>query len=239
MDVGGSLFPARNIELASARCAGADEDRVVFLREQRLHALDAVAAFEFDAEIEDVAGLLVNDRIGQAEFRDLRAHHAAGLGIAVEHGAVIAERGKIARHRQRGGATADERNALAVLRRRTRQALPDVVLEVGGDALEAADRHRRFLDASATARRLAWTIAGASQNSGKHVRFPIDHVGVAVAALCDQSDVFGNRGVCRTGPLAIDHFVKVVGGRDVGRFHSYPVRTGPKTRRPFLELGER
>src|SRR5205823_4136153 len=127
----------------------------------------------------------------------------------------------------------------AVLRGRVRQALRDVVLEVGGDALEAADCHRRFLDASAAARRFAWTIAGASQNSGKHVRFPIDHVGVAVAALRDQSDVFGNRGVCRTGPLAIDHFVKVVGGRDIGRFHSYPVRAGSKTPRPFLELGER
>ncbi|CUT13831.1 hypothetical protein BF49_4911 [Bradyrhizobium sp.] len=30
--------------------------------------------------------------------------------------------------------------------------------------------------------------------------------------------------------------MKVVGGRNIGRFHSYPVRAGSKTPRPFLEL---
>ena len=105
-----------------------------------------------------------------------------------------------------------------------RHAMLDVVLEVGGDALQAADRDRRFLDAAAAAGRLARTVAGASQNSGKHVRLPIDHVGVAIAAFGDQADVFGNGGVRGTGPLAIDHFVKVVGRRDISRFHSYLVR---------------
>ena len=54
---------------------------------------------------------------------------------------------------------------------------------------------------------------------GKHVRLPVDHVGVAVAARGDQPDVFGNRRVRRAGPLAIDDLVEVVGRRDVGRFH--------------------
>ncbi len=232
-----SLRPGMS-SLAAARCAGADEDRVVFLREQRLHALDAVTALEVDAETQDVAGLLVDHRIGQAEFRDLRPHHAAGFRIAVEHGAVIAERRQVARHSQRGRTAAHEGDALAVLRCGAWQTLLDVVLEVRGNALEAADRHRRLLDASAPARRLAWAIAGASQDSRKHVRLPIDHVGVAVAALCDQSDVFGNGGVRWTGPLAIDHFMKVVGGRDIGRFHSYPVRAGSKTPRPLLSLSD-
>ena len=60
-----------------------------------------------------------------------------------------------------------------------------------------------------------------------------------VAALGDQADIFGNRGVRGTGPLAIDYFVKVVGGRDIGRFHSYPVRTGPRTPGGLFELRER
>ena len=137
---------------------------------------------------------------------------------------MIAERREIARHRERGGTAADDRDALAVLRRRPRHAVLDVVLEVGGDALQAADRDRRFLDAAAAAGRLARTIAGASENSRKHVRFPIDHVGVAVAAFGDQADVFGNGRVRGTGPLAVDHFVKVVGRRDISRFHSYLVR---------------
>src|SRR5581483_1331653 len=59
MDVAGCLFPAGNVELAAARRAGADEDRIIFLSKQRLHALDAVAALELDAETQDVAGLLV------------------------------------------------------------------------------------------------------------------------------------------------------------------------------------
>src|SRR5258707_762548 len=78
--------------------------------------------------------------------------------------------------------------------------------------------------AAAAARRLAWAIAGASQNSGKHIRFPVDHIGVAITPLGNQSDVLGNWRVSGAGPLAIDHFVKVVWRRDISRFHSYLVR---------------
>ena len=73
-----SLRPG-NVEVAPARRAGADEDRVVAFGEQRLQAVDALAAAELDAEVEDVADLLVDHRFGQAELRDLRADHAAGL----------------------------------------------------------------------------------------------------------------------------------------------------------------
>ena len=100
-----------------------------------------------------------------------------------------------------------------------RQAVADVVLEVGGDALEPADRDRLLLDAAAPAGRLAGPVAGAPENAREHVRLPVDHVGVAVAARRDQPDVFGNRRVRRAGPLAIDDFVEVVRGRNVGRFH--------------------
>ena len=117
---------------------------------------------------------------------------------------------------------------------RLRHAVLDVVLEVGGDALQAADRDRRFLDAAAAARRLARTIAGASQNSGKHIRFPVDHIGVAITPLGDQTDVFGNGRVCRAGPLAIDHFVKVVWRRNISRFHSYLVHAISRKARPYF-----
>ena len=170
---------------------------------------------------EDVAAFLVDHRIGQAEFRDLRAHHAAGLRVGIEHHAGVAERRQIACDRQRGRAAADQRDALAVAaRRRLRQAGADVVLVIGGDALEPADRHRFVLHPNAPARRLAWAVAGAPENPGKHVGLPIDHVGVAVAAFGDQPDIFGNWGVCRTSPLAIDHFVEIVRLLDVGKFHS-------------------
>src|SRR4051812_13983940 len=104
--------------------------------------------------------------------------------------------------------------------------MPDVILEIRGDALQTADRNRRFLDAAAAARGLAWTVAGAAENSRKHIRFPVDHVGVAITAFGDQSDVFRHGRVRGTGPLAVDHFVKVIGCRNISRFHSYLVRAG-------------
>ena len=45
----------------------------------------------------------------------------------------------------------------------------DIVLVVGGDALQAADRHRLFLDAAAAARRLAGPVAGAAEDAGEDV----------------------------------------------------------------------
>ena len=233
----GGFLAAGNVELAAARRAGADEDRVVVLGEQLLQAVDALAALELDAEIEDVVGFLVDHRIRQAEFRNLRAHHAAGLGVGIEHGAVIAERGEVARDGERGGAAADERDALAVLRRpgcgRRR---------VMSSLKSAATRFSRqiatgvFLDAAAAAGRLARAVAGASENSRKHVRLPIDHVGVAVAALGDQADVFRDGRVRGAGPLAVDHFVEVVGCRDISRFHSYLVRASDKKPRGLYLL---
>ena len=156
MDIGGGLLAAGNVELAAARRAGADEDRVPALGEQFLHAADELAEAGLDAEIEDAVDLLVDHRFGQAEARDLRAHHAAALGVAVEHHAVIAERRQIARDGQRGRAGADQRDALAVLLRRGwRQIAADVALVVGRDALQPADRDRLLLDPAAAAGRLA------------------------------------------------------------------------------------
>ena len=120
---------AGNLEIATARRAATDEDGVKVLGEQRLEAVDAFAADEFDAEIEDVIAFLVDDAFRQAEFRNLRAHHAAGFRVLVEHDAVVTHRREIARHGKRGGAAADQRNALAILcSRRLGQTGADVVL---------------------------------------------------------------------------------------------------------------
>src|SRR6185436_13331135 len=104
------------------------------------------------------------------------------------------------------------------------------------DALEAADRYRlrlgglRFLDPASAASRLARAVAGAAEDAGKDVRFPVDEVGVGVAAGRDQADVLGNGGVGGASPLAIDHFVKVVGIADVGG-SQVSLSTPPKVRR--------
>ena len=219
--VPGFLAPGDR-QVAAARRARADEDGVPVLAEEGAQRVDPRAATKLDAELEHVAGLLVDHFLGQAKARDLGTDHAAGLGVAVEDDELVAERRQIARHRQRRRAAADARDPLAVARGDARQVLGDVVLEVGGDALQAADRHRLglgglgFLDPAAPASGLTGPVARASEDSRKDVRFPIDEVGVGVAAGRDQADVLRNRGVGRASPLAIDHFVKVVRIADIG-----------------------
>src|SRR5580698_6462387 len=218
MDVLGRFLAARNIEIAAAWCAAADENRVVIFGQHRLQAVDALVADELDAEIENVIAFLVDHAFRKTEFRNLRTHHAAGFWILIEHDAFIAHRGKVPCHSERGRATAHERDALAVLLfDGLRHPVLDVTLEIGGDALQAADRDGLSLDASAAACGLTWAIAGAPENSRKHVGVPVDHVGVAVTPRRDQPDVFRNWRMRRTGPLTIYDFMEVVRDRNVGR----------------------
>src|SRR2546421_8699795 len=102
MDVLCRLLAARDVEVAPARRAGADEYGVPALRQHALEAVDTAAAVELDAEVEDVAAFFVDHRVGQAEFRDLRAHHSARLPVLVEDDAGIAKGGEVARDRERG-----------------------------------------------------------------------------------------------------------------------------------------
>src|SRR6266436_880491 len=221
VDVFGRFLAARNIEVTTARGAGADKDSVEILGKQLPEAVDALPAAELHAEIENVAAFLVDDGLRQAEPRNLRADHAACLGVAVEHHAGVTKRCEIAGNREGGRAAADKRDALSVLAcGRAWQAGPDVVLEIGGDALEAADCHRLLLDTTAPARRLTGPVASATKHAGKHIRFPVDHIGVGVAPGCDQANVFRNWRVRRTSPLAINYLVEIVGRRNVGWFHT-------------------
>src|SRR5204862_3093090 len=95
-----------------------------------------------------------------------------------------------------------------------------VLAMIGGDALQAADRHRLLLDAPAAAGRLARPVADAPEDPGKHVRFAVHHVGVGEPALRDQSDVFRNIGVGRAGPLTIHDSMVVIRMGGIGGFHS-------------------
>ena len=116
VDVRGRFLAAGNFEVAAARRAGADEDRVPVLGQQRLEAVDARAAAELDAEIEDVVALPRRSSIPAGGICGICVRiMPPALRILVEHDAVIAERREIARDRQRSGAAADERDALAVL----------------------------------------------------------------------------------------------------------------------------
>src|SRR3989441_2423926 len=159
-------FPApRNVEIAPARRARADEDRVVVLSEQLLHARDLRAALELDAEIQDVAHLLVDHFHRQAKARDLRPDHSARARGPGEDGDVGAERREIARDGERRGPGADAGGALAVFFfRGPPPPRPYVALCVGRGAPSGADRHGFgllavvFLDAPSPAGGLARAI---------------------------------------------------------------------------------
>src|SRR6267378_3292980 len=238
VDVLRRFLAPRNVEIAAARRARADKDRVVVLRKQLLHASDLRAAPELDAEIQDVAHLLVDHFHRQAEARDLRPDHSARARVLVEDGDVVAERREVARDGERRGPGADAGDALAVFfRGGLWHSRLDVALVVGGNALQAADRHGLglraviFLDAPPPAGRLARAIAGAPEYSWKNVGVPVDHVGVVVTPRRDQPDVFGDWCMGRAGPLAIYDFVEIFGYTDISRLQN---RFPPAPSLPFL-----
>jgi hypothetical protein len=99
---------------------------------------------------------------------------------------VITKRGEVASHGKRGRTAADQRYAFAVpLGRRLWQTVANVVFIVSRDSFQAANSHRLLLHAYPTARRLAGAVAGATENSWKYVRAPVDHVRVGIPAVRD------------------------------------------------------
>ena len=107
MDIGGGFVTAGNGQVAAARRAATDEDRVVVIVQQRLQAVDPLAEPHLHAEVGDVADFLVDDVFGEAEFRDLAADHAARARVRIEQHQFVAERRQVARDGQRGGAGTD------------------------------------------------------------------------------------------------------------------------------------
>ena len=235
VDVGGGFLAAGHVEVAAARRAGADEDRVVALGQQRLQAVDALAEADLDADVEDVADLLVDHRS--------RAGGSAGSGVRIMPPALrVADR--TPRRRSRAARGRAPRSARPGRRRSARCACRSSARPACGrrsrmsSLLSAATRFRRQIatGSSSTRPRRQAGSHGRSQvrprMPGKHVRLPVDHVGVAVAAGGDQPDVFGNRRVGRAGPLAVDDLVEVVGRR------CRSVSFTPRARAPVAPLRE-
>ncbi len=221
------FLAAWNVQVAPARRARPDEDRVELLSEQRLHRFDPRAAVELDAEPEHVTRLLVDHFLRQPEPGNLRSDHSASLRVLVEDGDVVAERRQVARDRQRGRTGADTGHAPAVHGAEPfGQPTRDVVLEVGGDALQSADGDRLgtlgliLFDPSAPARWFTWPVAGAPKDPGEDIRLPVDHVGVGETAGRDQADVLRDRGVGGAGPLAIHDAMEVLRIPDIRRLHA-------------------
>ena len=214
-------MPTRELELLALGCSGAHEHGVELPGvEQRAQALDGGAEPQIGAHVDDVADLLVEHARRQAECRDVGAHQTAGHRELLENGHFVAERQQIVRDGEGGRARADAGDALAVLLvRRSRQECRHVVAMVGGHPLQAANGDRLALDAAAAAGRLAGPVADPAEDPGKHIRFPVHHVGLGELPLGDEADVFGYVGVGWAGPLAIYYSMKIIRFPGVGRFH--------------------
>ena len=248
MNLRRGFLAAGQVQIAATRRAAADEHRVVALGQQILHRFDAAVTDEFDAQIEDVAGFLVDHFLRQAEPRHLGTHEAAWFGIGLKYGHPVAQRGEIAGdgQRRRPGADASDAPAVAAGSRR-RHACADVALVVGGDALEPADGDRLgrggigpgtvvLLYPPAPAGRFAGAVAGAAEDAGKDVAAPIDHVGIGVASGSDHPNVFGDGRMCGAGPLTIDDFMEGVRVPDIRRLHRDPRWLSNRWRRSSLAI---
>ena len=67
-----------DVEVAPARRAAADENRVVAFAHEGLKAVDPPFGDKLPASGQSVADLFVDHFVGQPKLRDLAPHHAAG-----------------------------------------------------------------------------------------------------------------------------------------------------------------
>ena len=213
-------MPSGNVEFTPPGSPRADEDCVEILFQQRLHAGYLGIEVGFDTHFEHEVDFVVQHVHRQPERRDLAAHHAAAFLEDVVHDHVIAERQQVPGHAEGGRSGTDTSNALAVLLLRNRRpVLTNIFGVVGGNALQPADRHRLIVDSITPACRFARPVAGAPEDPGEYVRFPVDQVRVGVLLIGDEPNVFGDWSVGRASPLAIHHPVVVIRVRRVGWFH--------------------
>ena len=101
VDVSRGVLQAGQVEPLATRRTGTDKYRLVVLVENFLEAGHLDVKGGVHPHIENVVDLLVQNLDGQAEGRDLAAHHAAAGELVVEDVDNVAQRREIAGHRQR------------------------------------------------------------------------------------------------------------------------------------------
>ena len=151
---------------------------------------DADAGADLDAHRGEEPDLVVDDRARQPVLRDAAAQQAAGERLRLEDGHAIAEAAQLVGGREPGGPGADDRDPLGALDGRRRPGERRLLreLEVGGVALEPADRDR-LVDLAAAARGLAGVRADPAADAGERVALAHEGERLAVAPLRDQRDV--------------------------------------------------
>src|SRR5271154_5484052 len=85
VDVRPGLASTRYFEVAAARRAAADENRVVAFAHEAFQTVDATLRNELTAGRQRVTDLFVDHIVGQPKLGNLPANHAAGARIGAEH----------------------------------------------------------------------------------------------------------------------------------------------------------
>jgi hypothetical protein len=220
VNVPGVVLTTGQIELLALRSAAAHEHGVEPLREQIPHAVDGAVIVNLHTHVHDVPDLLIQHPGWQAEGGDIGAHQPPGSVQLLEDVAVVTKGGEIVADRERGRAGADQSDPPAILLGRgAGQKVANLAPMVGRHPLESADGDRRALDPNPPAGGLAGTVAGAAQNSGKHVRFAVEQIALGEPALRDESNVLRHVGMGGACPLAVDYLVVVSRVADIGRGH--------------------
>ncbi len=170
---------AGDVELAADPRARSGEDGVKAGFQKTLRFRNARAGLSFDAEIQDVLDLLVEDVVGQAVTRNAVAEHAAQARLRLEQGHAVAEQGQVGSGRQAGRAAADDGD-LAIefvgCGLGGRILLGIGVDVVGDETLEVADVHGVF-DFAAVAVVLAGMLAHPAASGGKRAALADELVG--------------------------------------------------------------
>ncbi len=177
--------------------------------------------------VDDVSDFFIQYFDRQAESGYVVAHQATGDSLCLENGALVTQRHQVVGYRQGGATRTNQGDFLAVLFfRGGGQTVRNVSAVICGDSFQPANGHRLFIHPHTAASRLTGSVANPTEDGRKNVAFPVDHIGIAEAALGNQPDVFGDIGVCGTGPLAVHHLMEIFRIRSVGAFH-FPFDASP------------
>jgi hypothetical protein len=95
---------------------------------------------------------------------------------------------------------------------------------VGGHPFQTTDGDRCLFNPLAAAGRFTRAVTDSSENAGKDVGLPVDGKGLVIFAVADQADILRNRRMGRTGKLAVNNFMEILGVGNVCRFQKLLLR---------------
>jgi hypothetical protein len=131
----------------------------------------------------------------------------------------ITQRSQVTSYSQRSRTAANQGYLFSIgLKRTLVNPVNNIAFKISGNPFEPADGHWFFFNTASSTGWFTRAIASSAQYPRKYVGFPIDHIGVVIAAQSDHADVLRYGSMSRTRVLTIDYFMKILGIRKIGRF---------------------